>query len=99
MSWTAAHDLPQRKWRRGVRFAGRGSCSCAPPVHTPAARPPCRPHSPASVPSAGVGGDYEGRSLPLLRRGGMFVSLRAGDSMAAIALATLKGCACVAARG
>ncbi|KAL4443657.1 hypothetical protein ABPG75_011394 [Micractinium tetrahymenae] len=39
----------------------------------------------------GVGGDYEPRSLRLLKRSGTYVSLRAGDTNAAILVATLKG--------
>lgn len=40
---------------------------------------------------AGVGGDYEPRSLGLLKRSGTYVSLRAGPSNAAILASTLKG--------
>lgn len=39
----------------------------------------------------GVGGDYEPRSLGLLKRSGTYVSLRAGPSNAAILASTLKG--------
>ena len=56
----------------------------SPPAH-------CFPCLPPAA-NAGVGGDYEPRSLRLLRRGGTFISLRAGHSFASILASTLKGC-------
>eukprot|EP00887_Chlorella_sp_A99_P001387 scaffold8.g1387.t1 len=51
----------------------------------------CREGGPLDCVIDGVGGDYQWRSLPLLRRTGMYVSLRAGHSPGAILYATLKG--------